>query len=400
MQEQSRLRFKTHFGALDGYRAIAILLVFCGHYGGGLHQGPILRSLFYFAAIGPAGVGLFFVLSGFLITGILYDTRFDPHYFRTFYARRALRIFPVAYLVMLGCLLLAPLVKYKFQWAQISFLLYVGNIFAHWNGSLWGVWSTVHPALSISLAHFWSLFVEEQFYLLWPIVVYFVKDRTRLIKIGAAIIVAAFLLRAAFVIFLPFDAAMDAAFRQLPSRADDLAMGGCLALLLRGPNADLWLRRSHALLVAGVMGIIVVFGLSHGPGFYSPYALTIGMDCVSVFAVGLVGLCIQPHTMISKALSWAPLRRLGVYSYGFYVYHTLFGPSRDLFLAWAKGYFRSVAAAGALTVVVYFIGTFILAALSYELYEKRFLNLKRFFPYDAKQRLATAGSARTGAIFS
>jgi peptidoglycan/LPS O-acetylase OafA/YrhL len=400
MRRESSIGFKTHFSALDGYRAIAVLLVFCGHYGGGLHQGAILRFLLYLTSIGPAGVGLFFVLSGFLITGILYDTRFDPHFFRTFYARRALRIFPVAYLVMFGCLLLTPIVKYKFQWAQISFLLYVGNIFAHWNGSLWGVWSTVHPALSINLAHFWSLFVEEQFYLLWPIVVYFVKDRTRLIKIGAAIIVTAFVLRVAFVVLLPFDDALDAAFRQLPSRADDLAMGGCLALLLRGPNAELWLRRSRALLVAGVMGMVAVFGLSHQPGFGDPLALTIGMDCVSLFAVGLVGACIQPHTIISKALSIAALRRLGVYSYGFYVYHTLFGPSRDLFFVWAKGYFRSVAVAGALTAAVYFVGTFILAALSYELYEKRFLNLKRFFPYESKQQLTSVGGARTGAISS
>ena len=74
MQRSSQVGFKTHFLALDGYRAIAVLLVFCGHYGGGLHQGPKLRALYYFTAMGPAGVGLFFVLSGFLITGILYDT--------------------------------------------------------------------------------------------------------------------------------------------------------------------------------------------------------------------------------------------------------------------------------------------------------------------------------------
>jgi peptidoglycan/LPS O-acetylase OafA/YrhL len=399
MREEFRINFRTHFSTLDGYRAIAVLLVFCAHYGGGLHQGVALRSLYYFTSFGPAGVGMFFVLSGFLITGILYDTRFDPHFFRTFYARRALRIFPVAYLVMFGCLILTPVLKYNAQWAQLSFLFYAGNIFAHWNGSLWGLSSRTHPALSVNLAHFWSLFVEEQFYLIWPVAVYFIKDRAKLIKIGIAIIIGAFLLRVAFVIMLPFDAAMDAAFRQLPSRADDLAMGGCLALLLRGPSAELWLKRSGTLLAAGLLGIIAVFGLTRHPGFDNRYALTIGMDCVSIASVGLVGTCIQPHTVISKVLSSAPLRRLGVYSYGFYVYHVLFDSSREMFFTWAKIYFRSVAVAGALTAAIYFVGTLILAALSYELYEKRFLNLKRFFRYESKKEMGAVRNAdRSAAI--
>src|ERR1700729_2323110 len=121
MQSPSQVGFKTHFLALDGYRAIAVLLVFCGHYGGGLHQGPKLRALYYFTAMGPAGVGLFFVLSGFLITGILYDTRFDPHFFRTFYARRGLRIFPIFYLVLFACLVLTPILRLPLQWGHLSF---------------------------------------------------------------------------------------------------------------------------------------------------------------------------------------------------------------------------------------------------------------------------------------
>src|SRR5262245_25426509 len=103
-----------HVPALDGIRGWAILAVFLFHYAGRLPG----------AAVGWAGVDLFFVLSGFLITGILLDTKDDPAYYRTFYARRSLRIFPIYYLFIAACLLLVPFAVW--QPAHAWFLVYLG----------------------------------------------------------------------------------------------------------------------------------------------------------------------------------------------------------------------------------------------------------------------------------
>ena len=106
--------FTTRFPALDGLRALAVTMVFALHYGGGLHGGRLLRLANAVRLRGWMGVDLFFVLSGFLITGVLYDTRSDSGYFRRFFARRALRIFPVFYLTFAVILLLTPVFQRYF----------------------------------------------------------------------------------------------------------------------------------------------------------------------------------------------------------------------------------------------------------------------------------------------
>ncbi len=381
MQPKDKVGFRTHFTALDGFRAIAVTLVFMEHYGGGSHGSFILRWFNSLRQFGSAGVGMFFVLSGFLITGILYDTREDPHYFKNFYIRRSLRIFPIFYLVLLVCLLLTPILHYHLQWGHLSFPLYLGNIFANWNWSLYELNSPTHPALSINLGHFWSLFVEEQFYLIWPVVVFLVKDRRKLLKLAFSIIVLVLLARIGMVFFLPFDVAERFGFRMLPTRADDLLIGGVLALLLRGPNAERWLKRSSSVFWGGLISIAALGTWRHTFGFYDPYMLSVGMDCVSIGSAGLIGLSIQPKTLASRTLSVPMLRRIGLYSYGFYIYHLLLEKGRLMWLVWCEQHFHSLAIAGLLTAVPGYLLTLLLACLSYELYEKRFLCMKSRFDY-------------------
>ena len=157
--------FRKRLPALDGLRGIAILAVFFYHYAAGLaDRAPsgALHALGMIFAFGWSGVDLFFVLSGFLITGILYDTQSDPHYYRSFYGRRVLRIFPPFYLLALIYLLLTPLVGAHWRLIHISYLLYLGFPFA----LIWPSLMQISPL--VLTAHLWSLCAEEQFYLLWP----------------------------------------------------------------------------------------------------------------------------------------------------------------------------------------------------------------------------------------
>lgn len=166
LKAQSRSIPTGHLLPLDGVRGLAILMVVCSHsfesnYNSGSLPVRVLGHLFYY---GSFGVDLFFVLSGFLITGILVDSITDAHYFRNFYARRALRIFPLYYLVLLLCFALTrPL---HLHWGSMGWLLpvYLQNLRPQ-------EIVTFSAGSGIALFHFWSLAIEEQFYLVWPAIV-------------------------------------------------------------------------------------------------------------------------------------------------------------------------------------------------------------------------------------
>jgi len=164
--------------SLDGLRAIAIILVFLHHMKG---QMPVVNWFtFYLTEYlhqGWMGVDLFFVLSGFLITGILLDTREASNYFTGFYARRVLRIFPLYYVVLTtviiaGCLLNSPDVTATLPLPKDRWLYYC--YMTNWLG-LWK--AHLGPGYANYLAHFWSLAVEEQFYLTWPLIVWVIRPR-------------------------------------------------------------------------------------------------------------------------------------------------------------------------------------------------------------------------------
>ncbi len=133
-----------------------------------------MKWVAYLCDGGWMGVDLFFVLSGFLITGILLDTRELPGYFKNFYVRRALRIFPLYYTMLAVLFLLTPWLHLQWHTGHIAYLFYAGNIAYNLNPDL----AQVRPA--VSFLHLWSLAVEEQFYLIWPLVVLMVSSRRRL----------------------------------------------------------------------------------------------------------------------------------------------------------------------------------------------------------------------------
>ncbi|MBN9616439.1 MAG: hypothetical protein BGO25_02105 [Acidobacteriales bacterium 59-55] len=374
--------FRTRFPALDGIRALAITMVFARHYGGGAHGGILLQIFNVIRRHGWSGVDLFFVLSGFLITGILYDTRADSHYFKRFFLRRAVRIFPVFYIVTAVLLLLTPVFQYEWHWGHLTFALYLGNLFANYNFDLYGIVSANHPTASVSISHFWSLCVEEQFYLLWPLAIWFVRDRIRLIRIAVALSILALALRLVMLWHFPLEVATTWIFRTLPFRMDSLLIGGILALVLRGPNADRWQRSAKWVFLAAGAGCIAIFMLPAQVEYY--WIDSIGLPLLAFASAGLIGSTLRAGSPAFRLFYLKPLRVLGKYSYGFYVYHLLFVSAWLQLLIWLQSRLHSLALSGLIALPLNFAVTFLVSKLSYDLIEVRFLRLKRHFEYDSE----------------
>ncbi len=378
--QESLTEPKTHYRALDGYRAIALLLVVTHHY-----LGKIGADVAPVPMYGWIGVDLFFVLSGFLITGILFDSRRAGGTLKTFYMRRILRIFPLYYAVILFLLVVGLTSHTPWVWQQALWPVHLGN-YARFLGS---------PPLDIArtdillrrqhtvmlYGHFWSLCLEEQFYLLWPLVVFKLRDRRRLIQLCMAVIVLSPLARILAGAFAPqWMVARGVVYGALPFRADSLLIGGLLALLLRGPERA-WLTRWRVPLgIAGICGLSSVFlcqmALGHAPAppgiVGDPWYLTgFGYTLLDFGAAAVIAFLLDGESHVARLLHVAPLRNLGIVSYGCYVFHDLFHIS-FLDFAGRHGGTHMFLWAYVLGLIVMVL----LATLSYHFYEKPFLRLK------------------------
>ena len=375
--------YKTRFPALDGIRALAIALVFIEHFGGGSHGGRVLRLVNQVRLRGWIGVDLFFVLSGFLITGILYDTRFDSHYFKRFFLRRSVRILPIFYLVALLLLIMNPFLHYQLRAGHLLFLLYLGNMIGNYDFSYYNFVSKAHPNFLFNIGHLWSLCVEEQFYLLWPFIVWKYPDRVKLIRIAASLICLAAVFRAILYFSMGAELAERWGVRTLPFRMDSLLMGGVLALLLRGANASLWQRRCRTIfLFAG--GATLLMFLAGIDDYSSAFFPICGFTIVALGSAGLIGMVLHSGSKSFRMFHVRPLRTLGKYSYGFYVYHDIFAWAWIQFLVFLMARLHSMPLAGFIALGSNVVVTFLIAKYSYELFEVRFLRLKKGFEYDSE----------------
>lgn len=149
---------KQHISALDSIRGVAVLLVIL------FHCYPT-----YITKLGWLGVDLFFVLSGFLITGLLLDAKGKNNYYRNFIVRRTLRIFPLYYFALLLCLVIVPIVFKSLLPPDYGY--YTANQLWFWTYTQNWLFSKTGFPENLTLVHFWSLAVEEQFYLFWPLFV-------------------------------------------------------------------------------------------------------------------------------------------------------------------------------------------------------------------------------------
>jgi peptidoglycan/LPS O-acetylase OafA/YrhL len=383
--------FSGHLPALDGVRGLAILAVLLFHFVAPSDpKGPIDAAITWLFSYGALGVDLFFVLSGFLITGILYDSRADPFYFRNFYIRRVLRIFPLYYGVLIIVFFVVPAIpalddpeiaglRSHQAWAW----LYGVNIYL----AIHGGWVLSY------IEHFWSLAIEEQFYLAWPLVVWLLAAKPRLfLTFSLAAAIASFGGR----IIASLSGASPIVTTVLtPFQLDALAIGGFLAVYLRQPDGEAGARRIIVpMTLAGIGLLLLQFGVRH----FSEYgdaaeSLRSGAFHLLLAALLLKALCAPTSSVWSRFFRSSPMIILGRYSYGLYVYHHFFSYyfSRHGTESALASVIGSHTAALAIQAIGGMSASMVMAWLSYEYFEKYFLQLKRFWP-SSRQAATASGS--------
>jgi peptidoglycan/LPS O-acetylase OafA/YrhL len=361
--------------ALDGLRGIAILLVLAAHFRL-VATGTLVDRVYNTAALaGYSGVDLFFVLSGFLITGILLDAKGSSPgvYFRNFYARRALRILPLYYGIVAALTIVWPLVHAPTP----ALTLMRHNQWWYWLHGTNFLWAASHGIeLPYNTGHFWSLAVEEQFYLVWPWVVWFADDR-RLLRICVGCVVVAFVLRVALI-------GQDVHWGYaLPvTRMDTLACGAALAVLARAPGG---LRRYRGVAIRLAPAAAIVWATLYvvsGPQRpLDQLFRTVGYSAAAAMYACVIVLTLT--TSLASVANIPILRFFGKYSYGMYVFHfplLLFMVPISAVVNATPPVLGSRLPAQLVYLVLATGFTSVVAFASWHLFERHFLALKRFFP--------------------
>lgn len=379
------LRTGVRVPELDGLRGIAVLIVMIYHFCSvpKMLKTPLDLNFFNVMQLGWVGVDLFFVLSGFLITGILLDARdSSKHYFRSFYLRRVLRIFPLYYAYLLFFFLVLPMVVGSVldgeKLAAFEALMDLKVWFAFYASNIWTFLSGEHTGLATS--HFWTLAIEEQFYMVWPLVVFLCARKT-LVRISVGVIAAALALRIGLA---AVDTSPISIYVFTLTRIDTLLFGALLAIGVRSglDPAVLagWARR--VLWVAAPLALVILWrGNQHAVSHVSIY--TVGFTLVAASFTSLIALTVTgaDSSRLSRVLRTRWLRFMGTYSYGLYVLHvivysimTRVAGTPKIWLGtqipWQIGF---ILVCSAISIV--------LALTSWHVMEKRFLALKKHFPY-------------------
>ncbi len=353
--------------ALDGVRGLATLTVLTGHF---MFYDVYHQEWWWaIAHAGWLGVDLFFVLSGFLITGILLNKKGKPRYFRDFYRRRILRIFPLYYFALLLSFMAIffidqqPHRLYTGYDSLGWFLAFIPNIALALKGD-W-LWQTNW----VGLSHLWSLAVEEQFYLIWPLVVLLIP-RKPLAVVCALLIAAGYYIRIHTDIV--FGQEWSIASYVLPHcRMDGLAAGSLMAILVHlGFVTFAPLQRQ------------VVRDLTFGLGMTTLYLLLAGNthwrgEVVALTFMGVLYLALSPDGRVRRLCEHPFLMHIGMFSYGMYVFHQMFRVVYEY-------YFRTGLEALGLPIgvvqVIYMVlaigVTYVLARLSWRYIEERFIKMK------------------------
>ncbi len=347
---------------IDGLRGIAIGAVILSHF-------PPSQALAAVLPWGYLGVQLFFVLSGFLITGILLSCRqrieagdyTRSSVFRGFYGRRALRIFPVYYLCLVALYLLDS------GQARAAFgyhATYLGNFRMAWTGQSLG-----------DTTHFWSLAVEEQFYMVWPCIVLLVPGR-HLFKL---MVIAALIGPLHRLLSTSLGAHTLVSF-YLPFGNLDALCGGALLAMVSRRQADR--AKTRRLLRLGCFGGglgLLALAIANSLGFEFTTLRIVGLGiCTSLFFVGLVDRAARGEGGWSRVLEWRPLVNVGKVSYCLYVVHYVLP---ELVGRLGASYGWQPLTDPSLRLLLFSSLALLIAALSYRYLERPLQRAKRWFPY-------------------
>jgi peptidoglycan/LPS O-acetylase OafA/YrhL len=404
--ETQPLSLDRHIPELDGLRGIAILLVIFFHY---FQSAPLPGSLAAFGRLSWSGVDLFFVLSGFLVGGILLDARDSPHYFKTFYIRRSYRILPLYAVVCAAFWILRGLAAADssnpaFDWLffthSLPWYAYASltqNFLMAYKGALGPAW----------LGATWSLAIEEQFYLTLPLMIRY-ASRRRLPYLLALIALAAPVCRALFRLFYVHGDV--AAYVLMPCRADALMLGVGAALVMRSEAGRQFLLDHRRLLYAALT--VLLCGMAYmaikGTGAQTQIAVeqtivqstqTNGSGWTTLWVcvrttvsslnytwIALFYLCLLLLALTHRASLWSRflrarlLMQTGIIAYGAYLFHE---PVLGLCYGLLRGRLPVIASFGDVgTTVLAFVLTVILAKVSWSYFEKPLVKRGHKHSYD------------------
>jgi len=344
---------------LDGLRGVAIIWVILFH---ALVASPDVASADYslarrIAASGWLGVDLFFVLSGFLITGILFDAKNSANRARNFYARRILRIFPLYYLVLI-ILSFGIIVARRPEWPNWIYLSNIGGIHGIPHG--------------MPYQHLWSLAVEEQYYLVWPWLI-FLLPRVWAMRSCVALLVISVVGRG----ILSSIGGMSRGYMLTPFHMDGLVIGSWIALAARS-NPEILrkiARWTPIPLLVLTLGLVAV---RQGLPIFDRYAITLGILFVSALTGSV--LCWILVNGAPRFLERNPLNSIGRYSYAMYLFHwPLLVAMYDRKMFERMGEFRTTGAGIFSVAIATIVVAYLLAWISWHAFERHFLDLKRYF---------------------
>lgn len=357
---------REYYPGLDGLRGIAILLVVFYHNFG-------FSNYFFF---GWLGVDLFFVLSGFLITDLLLKTFNSPNYLKNFYAKRVLRIFPLYYFSLVLFLIILPLIK-NFP---LDFSYYINN--------QWWFWAYLQNWLLIlkdpgnattALQHYWSLAVEEQFYLIWPWVILLVKKPKYLLALAGFLLLCVIGLRLTLWLMQVKDLNYFGLYTF--TRIDGICIGSMLAILYYMRSR--FLNRNFTIVVFALAGLNFLFYFFNRENQFSyPYLAIIGYTTFAAMFSLLIHETVRgENKFINSVLGNPVLKFFGNISYGFYIFHwPVYLILYEYTAAWIRDSFSLSFSASQfiISVILTLIG-FAISVVSYYGFERHFLKLKKAF---------------------
>lgn len=366
----------------DGLRGIAVLLVIAFHlFKRAVYftEHPILIAITNITSVGWVGVDIFFTLSGFLITAILLKAKNGEHYFKNFYIRRVLRIFPLYYVAIGVVLLFAPKVEPEFTQNLGKMLPLMLLYQQNWAPLIKGLYITQYLGIT------WSLAIEEQFYLIWPFIVYKLT-REQLIKVSIGYIIFSIIVRIlGTALWTDLDQVSLFFYHSTFARFEEIIFGGLLAIFMTYDGAQQMVYRFSMSVFILFFSIFVALCLLSLPGLPNPGYSSIplmlgGYTSIALFSVGLIGIFIThpPQSLLRRVFQNPILTFFGKYSYSMYLFHmTVVLILLDVYWHTGMRGWKPYV----LYIVSSYLVTTLVAWLTWNLLEKHVLRLKRFFEY-------------------